>query len=212
MSLCRPAKCGCTITSGSLSIEAKPGGVGYNIETYEGVATESPDTRPLLADRFEGMRVWTSDTKRLFVWDAAAGLWRILHEPPQSWTPTITQNAVSIPVSNSRSRYQRSLGVINAWANVVVQAPGAPGSGQIKASAPVDSAFANFDVLGAFYFYDASSADAIVGTTIWGDAVDEVRFITEATSGGTVVGASPALVLATGDQLSWHYIGQYVEA
>jgi hypothetical protein len=62
----------------------------WRIETYDGAATESPDTRPALADRFGGMKVWTTDTRRLFMWDVAAAAWRILHEPVQTYTPTLT--------------------------------------------------------------------------------------------------------------------------
>jgi hypothetical protein len=84
VSLCPPNRCGCAVRSSSLQVTGLPGGGGWNLETYEGVATEVPDTRPPAGVRTNGMRVYTTDTKRLFLWDEPSGRWRILSEPVQT--------------------------------------------------------------------------------------------------------------------------------
>jgi hypothetical protein len=88
MSLCQPRACGCSFESSTLQITGD--GRPFQIETYEGVATESPDTRPGPAERFDGMRIYTSDTHRLFIWRDDLGAWVILEEPWATFAPTLT--------------------------------------------------------------------------------------------------------------------------
>jgi hypothetical protein len=73
-----------------LSVQAKAGGVGYNLETYDGIATEIPDTRPESGERFDGMRVFTTDTRSVWMWNAPSGKWRLRSKPVTSFTPTTT--------------------------------------------------------------------------------------------------------------------------
>jgi hypothetical protein len=102
MPLCGPERSACSFRSVDTLVRVTGSGVSgdpWRIETYDGDATESPDTRPALADRFLNMKIWTTDTDRLFRWDGT--VWRILHEPPQIYTPVLT----NINVGNGLSRW-----------------------------------------------------------------------------------------------------------
>lgn len=159
MGLCKPARCGCTITSGSISVQAKAGGAGYNLETYEGVATEVPDTRPALADRFDGMRVWTTDTRRMFVWVAGLGKWVILSEPWQVYAPSLGDVVLGTGAAAvNTARYRRAYSTCSMRGKLQLGVGGSfPGYAQV--SVPVQAADVGAMVyqLGVAQLYDASS-------------------------------------------------------
>jgi hypothetical protein len=75
------------------------------VETYDSVGTESPDTRPGPGVRFVGMRAYTTDTERMWIWKSAG--WVLLDEPWQSFTPVATGITLGTG-GNIASRYQRS--------------------------------------------------------------------------------------------------------
>lgn len=206
MGLCKPSRCGCTITSGSLQVAAKAGGIGYNIETYEGVATEIPDTRPLLADRFDGMRVWTTDTKRLFAWDAAGAEWLLLIEPPQTLVAAdfvITQGA-TITKTLTHGRYQRRHGWFEWNARVTVTSAGTGGSA-IAVYYPTPILPAGVVAQGTFEMYDASTGAYHLGLSLGNNGTHFVPLITP---GNATTNFGSTVALAAGDQLLWTVSGE----
>jgi hypothetical protein len=80
MGLCGPQRCGCAFVSSSFTMNGS-GQLGdpLQIETYDGVATQVPDTRPGSGVRFEGMRVYCTDTDRTFIWNGS--VWRCISQP-----------------------------------------------------------------------------------------------------------------------------------
>jgi hypothetical protein len=102
---CGSRSCGCAISSSSLSVSGSgQAGDPWVLETYEAVATEFPDTRPGPGDRFVGMRVYATDTERLFLWKSSG--WVILEEPWNDYTPSLT--GVTLGTGGVvYSRYQR---------------------------------------------------------------------------------------------------------
>lgn len=210
MSLCPQSRCGCTLTSSSLQVTGKVGGAGYNIETYEGVATEDPDTLPGPGDRFEGMRVWLADTKRLVIWDDDMAQWRILQEPPQAWVATMTQG---VALSGTASGwFERRMGTVRGVVNFVISSAGTSGQ-QITLTPPVTMQNTAPNVGGSFRYIDAGAA-VYVGTIVGGSTpLDPFRLAAEdTTSGSSNLGASPSLAAASGDAFAGHIYGRYDES
>lgn len=205
MTLCPTARCGCTITSSTLQVTGKVGGVGYNLETYEGIATEDPDTRPGASERFEGMRVWTSDTKRLWIWDDDVGLWRILTEERQSWVPTITQG-VALTTSAPTAWYQRSMGGYSAQARIVISSAGTV-SQPFSLSLPEELVTLD-EAAGGFYYLDVGAV--LYAGQLHESTTTETIFVSY--NNNNAFGVTPSLAAASGDRLTVNFIGTYDEA
>lgn len=205
MSLCPPARCGCTITSSSLSVQALAGGVGFNVEAYEGVATQAPDTRPGVGARFEGMRVWTSDTKRLWVWDSTVGYWRLLSEPRQSWVPVLTQGG-AVTTSTTVAWFQRSMGIWEGMTRLEISSAGSPG--QFLAITYPQTLVNLYDSHGGFWYFDA-------GTTVYtGEIIESTTAVGQfqVTSNASRFGSLPAVTTAANDVVKVWMTGTYNEA
>lgn len=205
MSLCPSRRCSCTITSSSLSVTGKVGGVGYNIETYEGVGTEVPDTRPAPGTRFDGMRVWTTDTKRLWAWDDAAGFWRLLSEPRQTWVPVLTQGN-TLSTTKTSAWFQRQSGTWMAVTRLEIDTAGT--SNQFfTLTYPQELAEIN-DAAGQFWYFDAGTQSHT------GVLASHTTLATQFMVNGTTsrFGATPAVTAATVDHIVVGMTGTYDEA
>lgn len=101
------------------------------METYEGLATESPDTRPGPSDRFDGMRVWTTDTRRLFVWVEALARWMILSEPAQTLVAAdfvLQQASTTVTKTAGACWYQRQYDTFTLRVNLTATSAGSAGN------------------------------------------------------------------------------------
>ena len=126
MGLCQPVRCGCGIKSSTLTVKGSGNeGDPFVIDgTNPPVYTEA--TLPGAGVRFVGMVVSTTDTFRLLRWTGT--VWTVLSEPPQPWTPTLTQG-VLVPTHRAAADpgsnwYQRSNGVCHAEAYIVTDGSG----------------------------------------------------------------------------------------
>lgn len=208
-SLCRGRSCGCSFTSGSLHITGD--GTPYNIETYEGVATESPDTLPALADRFDGMRVFATDTRRILMWDDVNGWWRVLHQDRtdvQSWT---ISNVTLGTGGLSTMSYWRSGPSVHVSYRLVL-GTGGDLTGQPQLTLPVsvdDGTVADREGSMSVTFYDASSSAMYAG---WfeilggGSQLGAPFFAADGSSSFSINGTSP-FDWTSGDEM-WIY-GEY---
>ena len=193
MSLCRPSRCGCTLTSSTLQIAALTGGVGYNLETYDGVATEDPDTLPAPGERFEGMKVWLTDTKRLVVWDDDEAAWMVLAEPWQRQASTPTNTTLGTG-GTSEVRYQRT------YRSIVVKGSLLFGSGGSFTGDPLWTmpypsvnavpAFTGFFQGGRATYFDSSAGLRIPMNVFMGMPSTDLIFRHQG-SGGTIAPTNP---------------------
>ena len=203
MPLCGPERSACSFRSIDSTVRVSGSGASgdpWRIDTYAGAATESPDTRPALADRFTGMKVWTTDTERLFMWDGT--VWRILEEPLQSHTPTLTN--LNVGAGTISCHYRRTYREVNIWTRIRLGVGFSFTAGGINGTLPVNadntmtrwsdgkasiyqasSSFDNFPAAadvhasapGTWQFYSTNGAFAITSTNPITWAVgDEMRF------------------------------------
>jgi hypothetical protein len=123
------------------------------LETYQGVATEVPDTRPPLASRFAGMQVYTTDTDRVFLWDGAN--WRCIRQPLMPCTLSHDAGFNLGAGGNERAGYSRS------GHQVMLQWEGGLGTGATVSPAfftiPVPAKWSAVRQIGIAMFYDVST-------------------------------------------------------
>lgn len=200
MTLCPPTRCGCSISSSSLVVQRKAGGVGYNIESYEGVATEVPDTRPVLALRTDGMRVYTWDTKTLWMWDAGLVQWVVLSEFRKSWTLSgVPQGSATAVVATLGGWRQRTHG---AWSGKI--------SLQVTDASPITGAGQGGQAIRVSFPYTAASQWEVGGEMMYlrngvafyhaimsAEATTYARFIVDAAN--NYFGTVPSFTMANGD-------------
>jgi hypothetical protein len=207
MALCGSSSCGCAFASASLNISGSgTAGDPVRLETYDAIATDAPDTRPGPGDRFPGMRVWTTDTRRLYVWETGPG-YTIVAEPPQPWTITaIIQGFTTVPVSTIRAHYQRSIEGFRAVAAILVTGPGSVG-GALDLPLPFTIPNLN-DVFGDYNLYNQSGSNAHAGTIVpW----SVTRFRLQADnvpSSGHLGSNSFTEALAAGDEIRFSLMGR----
>lgn len=187
-------------------MQSKVGGAGYNIESYEGIATESPNTFPGVGVRFEGMRVWATDTKRLWVWNNTAAAWQILSEPPQAWVVSQLYQGAPRAVTTNRAWYQRHHGVFRAQLFVSIAATGTAANAIFV---PTPVALLNLHEIGGVYnFYDGSAGAVYSGVLTPNSTLD---FLMQSASPapGALGGAGFTAAIATGDDLRITMTGRY---
>lgn len=154
------------------------------------VITCTSSTRPASPD--EGMTIYETDTDRVLVWDASA--WRIVREPAQSWTPTITQSA-TVTTTVTRANYHRVGAFVYAQADLAITGTGTAGNA-IACSLPVVAINAD-DVHGQFVVVDASAA--IYTGSIYPSSTSAVTFV--ASGNTSLLGAAPSFGLVSGDRI-----------
>jgi hypothetical protein len=209
MGLCRSRACDCSLTSTSLNIQSLTGGGGYNIETYEGIATESPDTRPGPGERFDGMRVYTTDTRRLFRWQESPAKWVILSEPPQPVLAAdfaVEQGAApNIAKTVNYSTYQRHDGTFDWIANITMN--GAGGSNTTIAvyfpAALLTPSSRSYH--GTWIILDASVPKFFFGVVGGNTAARHVSLVTS--NGGALEFGGASFTVASGDEIQFHVHG-----
>jgi hypothetical protein len=181
------------------------GGPGdpWVVETYEGIATEAPDTRPGPADRFIGMRVYTTDTKRIFLWDGFN--WRCIHQPLMVFTPTIISGLTLGTGGQMRTGYARYAHRVHYEGEIFL------GTGfvinQPKMSLPVSSRHADPAsgprTVGTAGFFDINTGQIFHGTSdIHWSAPTNLVFYCPGPTTYPVTSTAPFTWVA-GDELWW---------
>ena len=174
---------------------------GIMRQTVMGFASTSARDTALSGVLAEGMYAHASDIDTLHYYNGSS--WQVVHEPIQSWSPTITQgSAVSGTVTRGWS--QRSNGVFRALLVWTSSAAGT-GSNNIVISTPFTLADA-WDVGGSWYFDDVGSSTIYTGTVRQNTSTSfKLRTSAEASD----FGVAPAVTIASSDILSVTITGTY---
>lgn len=169
MGICRPNRCGCGITSSTLIVTGSGNeGDPYEIDGVNPfVTTETtPPALPEPGVRFLGQVVSTSDTLRLLRWNGTT--WDVLSEPPQPWTPVLTQGVgVTYTPLSDGVWYQRSNGRVDLYAHVTIASSGTSGQ-RIDIQIPfrMNVVFGTWSVHGALFgFGNNNFGGSILGVS-----------------------------------------------
>lgn len=136
----------------------------------------------------EGMRAYLADSNTVTIYTGAA--WEIEEEPPQAWSPTITQgSAVSGTVG--RGWYRRQRGEFSGHLTWTATASGTASNG-IIITTPVTLANLE-DIGGNISYWDDSASMWRVGSII-ADTTTQFRFIID--------GGAAEYGVAGGDQIT----------
>lgn len=148
----------------------------------------------------EGMVCVTTDTTTMWLYNGSA--WRVLDEPPQAWTPTVTQSA-GVTVTVTRAWSMRSLGGWRAVAQLEITSSGTA-SNAIVLSTPYTME-SLYDIAGFVSGVDTGTANyhAVarpLSTTTCRFGIDQ---------GSNFLGVNPAWQLVSGDSLHVSLWGTY---
>lgn len=197
MGLCISRSCGCAITSTEVNItgDGSPGspwnlsGVGVGRMTEAQVAALSGP------DLFEGRYVHTTDGRRL--WKYTNGGWVVMDEPPQAWTPTLTQS-VAITVTAAVGWYIRRGAVTDLIFSLTANSGGSAGSNISIGGVPagLSSPTLTGSPPQGTYVYNRS------GVALYGGTFDGTNFVE---SGAVVLGQNPNFAVVAGHALSGHF-------
>lgn len=149
----------------------------------------------------EGLHTYQDDANTVTVYTGAA--WEIVHEPPQSWSPTITQS-LTVTGTVGRGWYQRSRGVFHAHLTWTATGSGTA-TNAIIITTPLTLANLE-DIHGSISFRDTSGSIWRVGSVI-ADTTSQFRFVID--SGTAEYGVAAGDGITNGDVLRVDLHGRY---
>jgi hypothetical protein len=155
--LCQPSRCGCGVVSDSLVVTGSGNpGDPYRL-SGSGAVLAAESALPGSGIRTNGMLVSTTDTGRILRWNGTIGRWVIVSEPPQQWTPVVTQG-VGITTTPNKRFYQRANGRIDLHMDVTCTTAGTASNVVVVGGLPF--AFpASTDFYGTFLYFDTGNVN-----------------------------------------------------
>jgi hypothetical protein len=154
----------------------------------------------------EGMMCTTLDNNRTYWYNLSTTSWEVDNEPPQAWTPVITQGATPT-FTLLAGWYKRSRGVFTAQATMQLTSAGTA-TNTITISTPVTLANAEY-VGGSVQVYDSSVTTLYHGYATPSSTTVFVAMQAGATA-ATGIGNNPAVTLASGDQIRVAITGRFL--
>jgi hypothetical protein len=146
----------------------------------------------------EGLHSYEDDSNSLKFYNGSA--WVILNEPPQTWTPTISQPG-SITKTTNWAYSQRQGGMYRATCKLSIT-----GSGTATNPIIVSTPFTHVEGFGSFVFYDTSNSFYRSGNVL-PYSTTEYSFVID--SGADLYGIAGTDGMTNGDVLWLSVMGSY---